>query len=303
MKKFTTLAFIGGFSMVAGAAMSASVTIDDFTAGGQIASAATNVGDPTPQKDGNTILVGNVLGGSRGLAVITNPARVTGTPTDINNASLEVDPTSSATDIVTGNTVTGIISFNNNSNQTSTGVLVYSGAGASVVEPDIQDTTPADNLADFTVDTTAPFSPTPTAAELGITTFGLNADITGGNSANNRFFFDVLSADLNVNIGIYGYDTAGNLAAAYGEDLIGGFSEYAAFNEFTYFGGYNTNFWSSTALGALAFVVQNDPLSPVDAVLGSISVVPLPASALLLLGGLGGLGFMSGAKRRRRKVA
>jgi hypothetical protein len=68
---------------------------------------------------------------------------------------------------------------------------------------------------------------------------------------------------------------------------------------FTQFVG-NVN-WSS--IGALQFFAQTGPNSDVPALDGaigriSVEVIPLPASALLLLGGMGGLGALRLRKKR-----
>jgi hypothetical protein len=53
-------------------------------------------------------------------------------------------------------------------------------------------------------------------------------------------------------------------------------------------------------VGALAFSIEA-LTENYDGTLGAISVVPLPASAWLLLGGLGGLAGVSAASKRRRR--
>jgi hypothetical protein len=133
---------------------------------------------------------------------------------------------------------------------------------------------------------------------------GLDILGVGGSTSSTNFAFDLSSFDANGKLDFYAFawDQSGKVAT-YFEKLQnpGGsisFSTSLGLDEFTKLAGID---W--TDIGALAFAVESR--SPeFDGAIGSISVVPLPASAFLLLGGLGGLfGMSSAAKRRHRRNA
>lgn len=119
------------------------------------------------------------------------------------------------------------------------------------------------------------------------------------------FFFDVLRFDNggNVDITVNGEDASGN-TITYSENISSGdFSPNLYFSQFT--GSEEFDF---TNVAVLDFIVDttNTEIS-VDGALDTITLnatdvapIPLPASALLLLGGMGGIGGLSALRRRRK---
>lgn len=121
-------------------------------------------------------------------------------------------------------------------------------------------------------------------------------DLTGG-LINPFFAFDVASADHELEITFRVWD------------MLDGYSEYnetlpeaSELNPNLYFTQFEGNA-DFRNVGALQFFV-NAPTDNLDATIRKITVeaspIPLPASSLLLLGGLGGL---FGLRRRRNKKA
>jgi hypothetical protein len=126
-------------------------------------------------------------------------------------------------------------------------------------------------------------------------TFAGGDDLTDGGT-NDKFFFALNSFDiigaaffqLTVFDGAFGSGT-------FTENLDAAFDPYLKFSDVV--GGVDF-----TNVTSLLFEIESTTAS-FDGSLASISVVPLPASALLLLGGLGGFaGVSAAAKRRRRKT-
>ncbi|WP_103174841.1 VPLPA-CTERM sorting domain-containing protein [Paracoccus sp. SY] len=115
-----------------------------------------------------------------------------------------------------------------------------------------------------------------------------------------HFFFGLPADEPFDNVALFRatvWDTAGN-SATYEEEIAPGFSQELSFSEFA-----GVDF---SQIGALQFFISTTEFGiSVDGALDSIEVragdvapIPLPASGLLLLGGMGGLTFM----RRRKKA-
>lgn len=158
-------------------------------------------------------------------------------------------------------TEAGILSFSNNALETGEGWITYDG-----------DDDPG------SVDTTG----------LGGINFLIGPD--------PFFDFEVISSDALLYISVTAWDMSGN--TAFYEETLPPLSELETtlpLSDFTLAGAFD---WSS--IGALQFYVQA-PGPNLDGALSEITLnaVPLPASALLLLGGLGGLAAF-GARRNRK---
>lgn len=272
MKISLTLAALA--TLAAPAAMAAPILVDDFTTTG--ASISSVQGNPAA----NAFLGGGILGGERYMWASTDSAALAGT-------SFEV---------VAGN---GEVSFTNGTNITGQAVLVYDGVGTGVS---------TEAFTFNSVPAVTPDFPNATTALIPVNTMGLGGVdlLAGGTTATQAFVFDVNSFDENSDIDFraYAWDMSGNVAT-YFENLVNPFPfDIVTFDtslrldEFTFGAAFD---WSN--IGALAFSVESTSIE-FDGALGSISVVPLPASAFLLLGSLGGLfGMSSAAKRRRRRNA
>lgn len=127
---------------------------------------------------------------------------------------------------------------------------------------------------------------------------GINFNI----GANPRFVFDVERFDLDVAVRISLFDTMGR-EATYDETLETGFNPILTFGELDVEEGFDF-----TQIGALQlFVDSTNTFISVDGALRSVRieaddmtpVIPLPASGLLLLGGLG---LIPAVRRMRRKA-
>lgn len=120
-------------------------------------------------------------------------------------------------------------------------------------------------------------------------------DLTNG-GVNTKFFFDLVEDTPNfVGASFTTTVTDGNNnSSTFVEQLDLGFSE---FTEFSSFGGIDF-----TQVTSLAFTFDTNTLAGFDGGISSISVVPLPLSAFLLLGGLGGLVGVSTVSKRRRRA-
>lgn len=157
-------------------------------------------------------------------------------------------------------------------------------------------------------DNTLGFSNLGDQAGLATVTYGVAAgglalgDLTDGN-INDRFFFEVLSADLEGTVFTTTVTTDGGVNTASFQEIIG-----MTFNPFTNFSNFvGVNFMDVTSLtfsfDTRGVVPDSERVLSFDGTIGSVSVVPLPFSALLLLGGLGGLAGASTFSKRRRQKA
>lgn len=149
----------------------------------------------------------------------------------------------------------------------------------------------------------------------GVVTYDGDDDATTLNTAglggvnlligdNPRFFFDVpadgFDNNANANFTAAAYDTFGN-SVSFTENLSAGFNPELAFSMLTGDEGFDFS-----SVGALQFTISTtNTLDNIDGQLNGIEVraddvapIPLPASGLLLLAGLGGFG----ALRRSRKA-
>jgi hypothetical protein len=120
-------------------------------------------------------------------------------------------------------------------------------------------------------------------------------DLTSG-GIDDRFFFALNSFDISgaANFVMTVEDTGGGLGT-FTELLDVTFDPFLRFSEVV-------GVVDFTKVSSLTFRIESTTDS-FDGSISSISVVPLPASALLLLGGLGGFAGMSAAARRRRRKA
>ena len=245
-------------------AMASPILIDDFTAPGSIA--AIDDGNPAFLD----VVDAGILGGTRGTQVSTdNGAAPFGT-------SLSAVP--------------GLgLNFDNGAAITGQASLVYDGGGPGVGFDVMFATAPA-GASVIEVDTVG----------LGGEDFLLGNDVTTRAiefSGSNFGPTDV------ANFQAFAWDLDGDVVRF--SELIGTipFTETLGLTEFALFDAGGDGFFDWENVGAIAFTIES-VTENFDGTLGSISVVPLPASALFLLGSMGGLaGGLSLTKRRRRKAA
>lgn len=272
MKKFTIAASaVALMALTTPATMAASLLIDDFSTAGAVLSAQQG----NPATDSQTTAGTDIIGGERDMWVSTD-----GTDTIGSGFEATVN--------------TGELKFTNGTGQTGQAIVIYDGSGGAAADQAFTFNSVPAVTSDF---------PNATTANVPVDTDGLGGiDFLQGNTiANRRFEFDVTSFDGDgiLQFEAYVWDTAGALAR-FSETLINpistidlDFSTAIGLDEFT-----GLIDWEN--VGALAFSVESETLE-FDGAIGSISVVPLPASALLLLGGLSGFAGLSAANRRRRR--
>jgi hypothetical protein len=140
------------------------------------------------------------------------------------------------------------------------------------------------------------------ADATNVNTSGLGVDLLIGPADITGFLFDIYAVDMaGLYIEIRAWDfgsTSTSADAVFSEVLpAGGGNPFVPFSAFT--GSVD---W--TNVGALQFFAQTGPdgnlIPALDGAIESIrvEVIPLPAPALLLLGGLGGLGALRLRKKR-----
>ncbi len=132
---------------------------------------------------------------------------------------------------------------------------------------------------------------------FGVNTTGLGGlDLFTGPLGTPGFLFEVVRLDLPFDVTIKAWDM-------FGETTEFSSTVSASGTPFLPFAAFSNDAFDFNAVGALQFFADSgDTTINVDAAIGSIAVdtgvIPLPASALLLLGGLGGLSTL-GMRRRR----
>jgi hypothetical protein len=267
--KTTFAAAVLATTFGASAAMAGTIMIDDFMVGGGVQAEGLNGAGPVQATVTGPLT--SILGGVRFMQVRTDQGSDTGT-------SLSVTQNS------------GILRFANDSASTGSGWLVYDGNTTI----DRMDATLS--IADVNG----------VALEAVVDTAGLGSiDFLQG-QLDGFFEFDVKNFDNdfgNLPVGTltfsaFAWDASGG-AVSYFEAIDPmNFSPLLAYSQFT-----GTPFdWSEVS--ALAFRIDTNNIVALDGELGAITAtpIPLPASVLLLLGGVGGLAGLSAAAKRRRKA-
>ena len=129
--------------------------------------------------------------------------------------------------------------------------------------------------------------------------FGLGGvDLQVGSLSQNYFLFDVIDADGNIDVTVDAFDMSGG-QSTYFETLSPGlgFSPFLFYNEFVGNADFND-------IGALRFTVAStNGIIDRDGAIDEIGAyyVPVPASGILMIGGLGGL--LACRRMRRSRVA
>ena len=264
--------------LTASAATASTILIDDFTASGSVAS--NQGGNP----DTLDVADGGILGGERFMWVSSDdsPDPSFGTTFEASGGALDF-ANAPATDVRTG---------------TGQAVLVYDGLGDGTAQSFFFNSLPAALVpsADF---------PDANTASILVDTDGLGGEdfLQGALVSQRGIEFEFASFDEGgiLDFRAYAWDTDDNLVT-FQETLANPFNSDISFNNILGLDEFSAGPFNWMSVGAIAFSVES--LSPeFDGTLLSISVVPLPLSALLLLGGLGGLAGVSAASKRRRKSA
>lgn len=240
--------------------LAASILIDNFDDFDRVAD------EPLGSIPNNSQIAGGMVGGFRDLLVENDNMVTSGT-----ELVAQLRP-------VTGDT---ILEFNNGTEDTGRGWVTYDGSNMVGTDPTNVNT-------------------------MGLTDGAGGIDLLLGSLDLTGFLFDIFAVDqagLFIEIRAWEYGAGSDLASAatYSETLPAGGGN--PFVPFAAFGGAAID-WSN--VGALQFFAESG-LGPdgtrvkgldgaIDSI--SVSVIPLPASALLLLGGVGGLGAL---RLRRRK--
>ena len=273
--------------LTAPAAMASTILIDDFSAGGSVASNFGGNPDTTDVGDAD------ILGDERFMWVSSDDAPNPGFGTTFSASAGNLD-------FVNGSTGSSTTPFTG----TGQAVLVYDGAlndGSETTETFTFNDVPQPPVVSGTD------FPTPTSAAISVDTDGLGGiDFLAGLDPTKRgieFEFASFDPGGELDFRAYIWDTDGNIAT-YQELLTNttgsptdvDFNTVLGLDELTFGPDFD---WEN--VGAVAFSVESIT-TEFAGTLTSISVVPLPFSALLLLGGLGGLAGASAVSKRRRKA-
>ncbi|CUH21209.1 hypothetical protein JSE7799_00544 [Jannaschia seosinensis] len=135
---------------------------------------------------------------------------------------------------------------------------------------------------------------------FGVNKTGLGGiDLFTGPLGTPGFLFEVVRLDLPFVVTVRAWDM-------FGETTEFSSTVSSTGTPFLPFAAFSNEAFDFNEVGALQFFADSgDTTINVDAAIGSISVdtgvVPLPAPALLLLGGLGGFGGLAAFGKRRRK--
>jgi hypothetical protein len=243
-------------------ATAASILIDDFDDAQRVVDLPQG-GDGTSSQ-----AAGGMIGGYRDLFAETDAGLVGGTELIARDR-----PDAGGTTV---------LEFNNATNVTGRGWVTYDGVNAVGTTPTSVNTS-------------------------GLTDGSGGIDLSLGDESASGFLFDIFAVDqpgLYIEIRAWEYGAAVGDAALFTELLpAGGGNPFVPFAAFT---GTDID-WSN--VGALQFFAQTGAdgnlVPALDGAIDNISVegpdvsvVPLPASALLLLGGMGGLGALRLRKRK-----
>ncbi len=263
-RPFTTIATVATVTSLMGAtgALAATVTVDNFS----VDQSVSATGGPTS----STVCSSedNILGGCRYMQVATDGPSQNGTSLEASQSVLE---------------------FANNSSSTGTGWIVYDGS-ADRSSATFYGDVAGENL-DVAVNST------------GLGGYDFLMGMSDGFFEFSADNFDNLAPGA-LEFSAFAFDLSGN-TVSYSESIDPlSFSPILAFSDFrsdwndpnSGLGGFQFD-----NVGALAFRVDSTAVG-FDGQITQITaaVVPLPASALLLLGGIGGFGGLAAAKRRRK---